>query len=191
MKHLPRSSDVARQRHAAREINNTRKEKLARSHPHLKRCRFPARLDKTKRTIFLAHPTKNRQQIQWSGQLLVDSHGGGVHITLMKTPSPKNTTHRALDKIDFWIPVGETITKLKLGNFAVTRFIKTPRIPMTQVIRENPDVEKILASIMEFVKKGLHEKQLHARRTKEISFLTWKDAPTKIEFYDLVEKRLR
>jgi len=136
-----------------------------------------------KKRVLIIHPTRPREQIAYSGQILINNALREITLKISKTPG-KNETHRNLTqaKLIFY--------KIKNGRLTQTKMLNQDGY--TPIKRKINFPKEMLLSrrIKAFLEKGIREHQINPKRGEtEISFVTWKDNPTKIEFYDLIEFR--
>ncbi|MEI7961498.1 MAG: hypothetical protein WCI04_04130 [archaeon] len=147
------------------------------------------------KTNYILHPTKERQNIAFTGQITFGRELANkleVSFWLVKDPPANRTIHREM--------VGKIKVTFLLKNGALkveSSEIPTKKRPLWRAVlglkktqANLTNEEKILGGVREFVEKGIKERQINPNRQRtQLSFLTWKDNPTKIEFYDLQEIR--
>lgn len=120
----------------------------------------------------IVHPTKPRGKILWTGRITIN-YGSGK-IELRKKPPVREHYHKGVYNTNFE-------ARVENGTFEIQ-----------ESRAQTPEVDKILDSLGAFVRTALEKRQIKpASRSNEIYFVIWKDAPGVIEFYDLIERRLR
>lgn len=135
----------------------------------------------------IVHPTFLREKIALTGRIeLFKSPDGGsiVRISFLENPSPAYRLHRK-----FFEPTSMNSFYIRSNHFSfsLSRGKLNPYL-------DNPKVKgqsrEIVDSLVAFIERGVALKQINPRRLRtELNFLTWKDAPTKVEFFDLIEQR--
>lgn len=121
------------------------------------------------RIRYVFHPTKPREQIHSFGIISLFKNNT---VRIKIGPAiPKNTMHREQMSFQFIFHKKNNKWFCELEDEHYAKY--------------NPLIKKMLA----FVEQGIETKQLKTARYPEISFLTWKDQPTKPELFDLIEKR--
>lgn len=126
-----------------------------------------------RRLLYIMHPTRPREDIHLFGTLQITPHDSATSIELKLGESdPNSTLHRK--------QVGPTVLFIKRGNKWTTS------IPVPTLFKNYPN---LLQTVRTFVNRAIKTRQINPKRTTEMSFLTWVDAPEKPEFFDLVEQR--
>lgn len=148
------------------------------------------RANYAKRRHYLLVPTHPREEIAYTGMATISAEHGKPEIRLYihPTPGPQQTQHRNLLGAPFakFEPHRGTLRRMPLtvSDMSLESFLSkaTPK--------RKAQIRAIARNILSFIREGLETKQLKLRREyTEISFLTWKDAPTKLELFDLIEVR--
>jgi len=138
---------------------------------------------------FIVHPTGKREDIAWTGSVLVHSEitrnkgrtvlTPKIEIVLTPNPDPKETVHiNLIDERDISF------------NYKNGKFTFDKDYSQRKSLKRNKKQENALISrIKELIQSAIDSNQIKFSRTTQIQFLTWKKDPTKIELYDLKESR--
>jgi len=126
------------------------------------------------RIKYIMHPTRPRGDIKTFGIIKISKEAPNQVIIKLITghADENNVYHRKqVDRIVEFVMKGKNLERsTQLGTSL------------------NPE---LLRNLKAFIEKGINTHQIKPGRTQEISFLTWKDNPTKPEFFDLIEERKR
>jgi len=140
---------------------------------------------------YIIHPTRPREEIAYTGRAEIIKYGNksflGIYIS--KNPDPTKPIHRSFlnaPKLTYEI----TVKQIKrTGRIGYAHIPTTYRID-AQTKTTQAHIRQLAANVLNFMRKGIRKHQINPRRPRtEISFVTWKDAPTKLELYDLIEYR--
>ncbi|MDO8648041.1 MAG: hypothetical protein Q7R70_06555 [Candidatus Diapherotrites archaeon] len=118
------------------------------------------------RKRFIVHPTRERSKIAVTGAVRIEK--GIIEIWINENPSAQEKIHRRL--------FSQKSILSDIGNLD----------------KLNPRVEKnkLPANVIAFLKSGVKTGQIKlGRKLTELSFLSWKEAASMPEFFDLIEKR--
>ena len=123
----------------------------------------------------IIHPTRPREDIEYTGAIRVAKGIGkrppSIEIFIAK-PAPDKKIHRDLPFDSFEVVFSN-------GSFAL-------RNPNQKSVVHN----QILEHAIDLLQEAVRTKQLNLSRPESIiSFLTWKDAPSRLELFDMIERR--
>ena len=132
---------------------------------------------------YIIHPTRPREEIAIAGRVTICKMFGKTLLSFFLSPTP-SSFGAAIVTYEFKNGRIKKVTDPKLSSrFKFDSSLATPEQLLVR--------RKIVANALKFLKKGIESKQINPRRFNTVfSFLTWKDAPTKLELYDLIERRL-
>jgi hypothetical protein len=138
-----------------------------------------------KHTVVIAHPTKPRGEMLLTGQVSIGPRPDAPlpEISLRIAENPGWATipnHRDIvQEIVKW--------KYKKGKIVANRKLDA----LAAIIKNRRHFETIRA-VREFLAKGIKDGQIKPNRQRtQIAFIVWKNAPGKLEFYDLIEERAK
>lgn len=155
----------------------------------------------------IVHPTKKRRQIAFTGQITIENLNLSgeivLRISLAKNPSAQVLVHRNLFlgspfvykiKKNRFVPTEKTKEQLRAISRQDKETTTSDRFYQTfgfkAIGRQDKQTTKIIGNCLAFLKKAIKTKQVKPNRVKtEICFVTFKDNPTTLEFYDLQEFR--
>lgn len=132
--------------------------------------------------VIIVHPTRKREDIAWSGELIIKTENNApkLFFNLVFAPSPRKKDLRNL-------PTNFTVKcDLKRGRFSSTGTKNFEGLrPMQKV-----QAQLIFMKVIRFLNSSISSNQIKPNRYTELAFLSWKDRPTSLEFFDLVEERM-
>ncbi len=153
----------------------------------LQSMKFPERY--RKRIRYLIHPTRNRSEIAWTGRISVSNTRyfkyskldfKNSNLVLTSAPSPANEIHRNLNEYNLKISLSD-----KGFQYNCSPLSKLDPLKKQQAT-------SIANTLCNLFTNGIKTNQIKlGRYYTSISFLSWKDAPTILELYDLAEERYK
>jgi len=191
---MPRFDTINESQH------NTDKEMQNKINQQIKDGTLPL---KTRGKIII-HPTKPRENIAFTGTavVFVSQKKPFIQIEITSPDRIIHQFHRFLPRTySFRFAIDNTgqqianhpLTKIHNMEYYAKGWKETP-------LKEIPEfIKPLIQNVLEFTQKGIKEKQIKPKRFNadnyiqgrtELSFLSWKDAPQKAEFFDLLEKRV-
>lgn len=135
-------------------------------------------LKRAPKMMYIVHPTRKREDVEWAGGILVMSEPKGMqtHLILMR-PDSREHHWREIDKKQIDIPL-----EMNGGVFHLSAEKRR---------KYSSEIQQIISRTITFLNMGVQLKQLKLNNSREFTiwFNTWKDSPGMLEFFDFQERR--
>jgi hypothetical protein len=134
-----------------------------------------------RKTRLIVHPTRRREDFFSEGKLDISITDSGPVISVQLKRYPK--IPKKLTKSVF---LPEKTIRLE---YKLKKINNGYRISGQGHKEYSKTESAIIMQALSFLRHGLNSSQIKSSRNTQLRFITWKDAPTNLEFYDLIEKR--
>lgn len=137
------------------------------------------------KTRFIVHPTRKREDIHSFGQIKFQRYGEKRIVQIYLNPFDRSMSNNEI----------VNKTRFMRVNFKNLLTLNVEKRNGKFIIEDPPyenfpkDQHEILKEAVDFARVALKSKQVNPNRHTDISFLTWKDAPKNLEFFDWIEAR--
>lgn len=137
------------------------------------------------RMWMLVHPTKPRTEIAYTGVINL-TKGTRPYLKIVQNPASDQKNHRLLLGNLIYLNFVEAhslgpLRKKNSGHFEIN---------VANIQRFDPEMRKVTENAVHFLNQGIRTGHIKiGRHDTEMSFLSWKDQPSLLEFFDLIENR--